>query len=373
VALASVFGVVVLLGTLPGASLAANTPGTTTGRPSDPALFVPDQALYQADQLAKTQRGLGAYRDATTRQIVVAMPKAVVANFTAANITSVGAPVGVRASQFDGASIAAMESEVEGLHTRLTGNQAIVSGYDIRRDLFTIRSDASESVFLDFEARYPGKVAYTYGGTVLTSRHDDYAPNWGGAELYANGRLQCTSGYTVSTGSKNYMVTAGHCFPVLYGVYGGTGRYWGRVTSRRDNPNTDVELIGDGSYGPYIYVSSNGAATVHGWSPSQIGASPYCVSGAANGTHCDYTDIADNQTVTFGNGQTTSGLVELAGTGTIGGDSGAPAYAMNGSAFILGSVVGGSPVCSPIPSSCIVYVEPWPRVQSVYGVSLLTA
>ena len=97
------------------------------------------------------------------------------------------------------------------------------------------------------------------------------------------------------------------------------------------------------------------------------------MSGAANGTHCDYTDIADNQTVTFGNGQTTSGLVELAGTGTIGGDSGAPAYAMNGSAFILGSVVGGSPVCSPIPSSCIVYVEPWPRVQSVYGVSLLTA
>ena len=60
VALTSVLGVIVLLGTLPGASLAAQTPGAVATNTSDPSLFVPDPSLHQANQLAKAQGGLGA-------------------------------------------------------------------------------------------------------------------------------------------------------------------------------------------------------------------------------------------------------------------------------------------------------------------------
>jgi hypothetical protein len=375
-------GVIVLLGTLPGASLAAQTPGAVATNTSDPSLFVPDPSLHQANQLAKAQGGLGAYRDATTRQIVVRMPKAVAANFAAADIASVGAPVDVRASAFDSASIAAMESEVEGLYTRLAGSQTIVSGYDIRQDLFAIRSDAPESVFADFEAKYPGKVAYTYGGVVLQDNRDnDGVPHYGGAtlDLIVNGVLTpwCTSGYAIKVGATIYMVTAGHCYAGGATVYGGTGLNWGTIKSRRDWPNTDVELIGGTSggtsYAGYIYVSYSTWQAVKGYTVSDPGASPYCVSGHAGNTHCDYEDYADNLTITFGNGQTTSGLVELVGYGTVPGDSGGPAYATTGgNAFILGSTVGGSPTCSPLPSSCIVFIEPWStRVQSVYGASLV--
>ena len=92
------------------------------------ALFVPDLPLYQANQLAKTAGGFGAFRDPATGQLVVRMPKTVAASFTSADVASVGAPVHVRASRLDIPSIAAMESEVEGLRTRLADSQAILSG-----------------------------------------------------------------------------------------------------------------------------------------------------------------------------------------------------------------------------------------------------
>ena len=179
----------------------------------------------------------------------------------------------------------------------------------------------------------------------------------------------CTSGYTVQLGSTRYMVTAGHCFNGLEAVYGGTGLSWGRVTGRRDWPNTDVELIGDTSYEGRIYTGTSSWAPVKGYVTSSIGSSPYCISGMAGGTHCDFEESRDNLTITFANGQKTTGLVELVGYGAVDGDSGAPAYATsNGNVYILGSVVGGPSSCSPIPSSCQVWIEPYyPRVYSVYS------
>jgi hypothetical protein len=371
---ASVLGVVVLLGTLPGAAVAAKTPAAVTSGPSDASLFVPDRSLYQADQIAKARGGFGAYRDRTSRQIVVLAQKTAAVSFATADIASVGAPVDVRTSKFDSTSVRAMESEVEGLYTRLTGNQTIVSGYDIQHDMFTIRSNAPESAFAEFEAKYPGKVAYTFGDLALTNRHDDGPPHWGGAELDMNGSPWCTSGYTIHIGSYNYMVTAGHCFSSIGAtVWGGTGVYWGTIQGRTGYPNTDAELIGGGSYEGVIYNSYSGSERVKGYTNGSPGSYPYCVSGNTNGTHCDYSEDRDNLTITFSNGNTTSGLVELIGTGVKGGDSGGPAYAENGgNAFIFGSVVGAPQTCSPLPSSCLVFIEPWSRVQSVYGGYLVT-
>lgn len=206
------------------------------------------------------------------------------------------------------------------------------------------------------------------------SRHDDGASHWGGAELDINNSPQCTSGYSIKVGSTNYMVTAGHCYASGATVYGGTGINWGKITQRRDYPNTDVELISGSQYSGQIYVSSTGHNAVIGYTTGAIGTSDYCVSGITTNNHCSYVETNNNMTVTFTNGNRTSGLIQLVGNGTLPGDSGGPAYEpWSGKTIILGSVVGGSTSCSPIPNSCIVYIEPWTRVQSLYGATIVVA
>jgi hypothetical protein len=340
--------------------------------------------VHRADQLAKSRGGLGAYRDQATGEVVMVMPKALTSKVTTADIASVGASVKVRPSTLDGASIAAMEAEVEHLQVALVGDQAIVSGYDIRSDLFRITSDAPESLFADFEAKYPGRVAFAKGGFRFASnnRDNDSAPHWGGAQLdyreYNNptGVLikNCTAGYPVKVGTTTYMVTAGHCYSTTsWVVYGGTGLVWGSMKSRRDFPSTDVEMIGGSTYQGYIYTAYSAWAPIKGEGISAIDSSPWCVSGAANGTHCTYSELSEEQTVTL-SGLTVRHLIALAGYGIKPGDSGAPVYAYsNNQVFILGSVSGNVTPCSPLPDSCVIYIEPWSRVRSLYGATLVTA
>ncbi len=374
VALASLIGVAVLAGSLPGPALAADSQTATPtiiSTPGSSPLYVADPALYKANGLAKARGGLGAYRDQVTRQIVVVMPSPVAASFTATDAASVAATVTVRRSAFDSSSIASMESEVEALHAGLVGKQAIVSGYDISQDQFTIRSNARASLFAGFMAEHPGEVTYTYGDVSSYNRDNDNPPHWGGATLDRPYPTPwCTAGYPVRVGSTTYMVTAGHCFNPGDSVVGNTGWNWGTIISRNGYPDTDVELIGGSTYEGAIYTGYSSHQWVKGYVQSLVGSSPYCLSGWASGNNCDYTETADNLTETFSNGNTTSGLVQLAGPHTgMPGDSGGPVYATNGNAFIFGSVVGGSG-CNFF--TCITYLEPYTRVQSVYGASLVT-
>ncbi len=365
-------GAIAFLAVLPAGALAADGPGKIAIDSSGQVRFIADPALYQADELTKKAGGLGAYRDAAGHQITVRIPKALVGHFAEADVASVGEPVALQASRFDAGSIASIEASVKALRTKLEADQAIASGYDIQQDFFAIESSAPESIFGEIEARYPGLVAYTYAHLARLSRHDDGPPHWGGAELAvssSNHSIQCTSGYTIRIGSTNYMVTAGHCYPGLASVYGGTGLSWGRITGRRDYPNTDVELIGDTSYAGDIYISAGASEQVKGYTPGSVGSYPYCISGAVTGNYCDYTETAANVTYTDPDG-TTTGLIKLQGHSMIFGDSGAPAYAnSSGYAFILGSLVGGQYLCG----SCTQYIQPWySRVRTLYGASLVT-
>jgi hypothetical protein len=361
---------VLLLGALPSASLAANELGAVSKDGSGAWQFISDPQLYRANELAQAHGGLGAYRDAGTSNIVMRMPKAAAATLTSADTSSVGAPVDVQESRFDSTSIAAMESEVEALHTRLTHDQVIASGYDIVRDLFVVESNAPGSTFADLENRNPGQIEYIYANISRDSRHDDRQPHWGGAELWLNGQQQCTSGYSIGVGSSHYMVTAGHCYSPGTTVLGGTGISWGTILYRNNYPTTDVELIGGSSYSGQIYTSSTASMAVKGYIQSLVGSYPYCVSGAVTGTNCAYTETAENQSYTDSVG-TTTGLVILQGNGgAFFGDSGAPAYGVSsGYAFIFGSVVAGEYLCG----SCRVWIEPYhTRVQSLYNAGLVT-
>jgi hypothetical protein len=200
----------------------------------------------------------------------------------------------------------------------------------------------------------------------------------------------CTSGFSVLNENLNpRMVTAGHC-PFNEGdtVISPGGTSFGVVKSKSQFPTVDAMLIGAAGIGqgPSIYVggaTGQEAGVVGGYGPT--GGGEYCFSGATLHQQCGFSLIDPDFDFQTGQGwiRHLMRYRGAEGTGSCGGDSGAPFYTPNdaGNVLIRGLVSGGNyTIDPPGESGCDdspqtqtdVLVMKWPLIRDAYSVTLKT-
>lgn len=204
-------------------------------------------------------------------------------------------------------------------------------------------------------------------------RRDDTAPFYGGGGLRASNAL-CSTGYAVTNSTGNrWMVTAGHCYAIGTRVNTESNlRYVGTVTNRAlaslGNGPLDMELLHGQPYAGRVFtggITSSTSIPVVSAGAASVGFSNYCHSGRTTGEQCGHTATSTNAQVCTATGCKSPVIAYTGGVIQQGGDSGGAFYAKNASgAWIRGHVIAGN--------SSTGYVEPWSKVASRYGVSIVT-
>jgi hypothetical protein len=218
----------------------------------------------------------------------------------------------------------------------------------------------------------------TGGGLILDSRHSDLSPFYGGAEaeLLGDDDWNCTTGFAVKKADgTRFMTTAYHCFGLYANIVSpGNGAAMGKVDYRSTYIGHDIELIGDKTYGPHIYVgstSSNSALAVRGAADPATGVSIYCHDGATTFNVCGQKVItltAHYCILPYGCSASDKALYTGPSPYSTLGDSGSPFYLNSGgSAYIRGMHIGHN-----TDDITQMYAERWSSVSSIFAVSILT-
>ncbi|MFD1114363.1 hypothetical protein [Sphaerisporangium aureirubrum] len=173
----------------------------------------------------------------------------------------------------------------------------------------------------------------------LATRWDDSPPWWGGgAWRNASTGGGCSTGFAVTYGGAQKILSAGHCGAVGNATTDPTGQAIGSIT--QDNNSRDVLLIGTSAGGRVFNnpTNANGNAIVStefsnpviGTSSSAVGLW-VCTSGAYSGTNCNIRVTAVNVSINVGyiiNG--TVQAEQQAHTNAVGqGDSGGSVEVVN--------------------------------------------
>jgi hypothetical protein len=209
--------------------------------------------------------------------------------------------------------------------------------------------------------------------TDVFHRRDDVPAFWGGGGLLASGSL-CSTGYAVQHwwGGRS-MVTAGHCFANGTSVNTESnlrtvGTVSNRLLASLGSGPVDMELIGGQSYSGRIFtggVTSSRSIPVVAAGSAVVGFNNYCHSGRTTGEQCGHTATSISAQVCTATGCKSPVIAYTGGTIQQGGDSGGAFYAKDASgAWIRGHVIASSATTG--------FVEPWTKVQSRYGVSIVT-
>ncbi|NHC46997.1 chymotrypsin family serine protease [Motilibacter aurantiacus] len=204
-------------------------------------------------------------------------------------------------------------------------------------------------------------------------RRDDVPAFYGGGGLSAGGGL-CSTGYAVQNGvGTRFMVTAGHCYAngtVVRNESGSqvVGTVTGRALASLGSGAVDMELLQGSSYAGRVFtggVVSTSSIPVVSAGSATVGYSDYCHSGRTTGEQCGHRATSVNAQVCTQTGCKSPVIAYVGGVIQQGGDSGGAFYAKDSrGAFIRGHVIASS--------STTGYVERWDKVQSRYGVSIVT-
>ncbi|WP_405144950.1 S1 family peptidase [Sphaerisporangium sp. NBC_01403] len=187
----------------------------------------------------------------------------------------------------------------------------------------------------------------------------------GGDAYYINSSARCSIGFSVTKGSQNGFVSAGHCGSTGNSTTGfnqvAQGTFQGSVF-----PGSDYSWVAVNSNWtpqPWVNDGSGGNVTVSGSTVAVVGAS-ICRSGSTTGWHCGTVQQL-NTSVTYSQGT----VSEVTRTNVCAepGDS--------GGSFISGSQAqgvtsGGSGNCS---SGGTTYFQPVNEILSAYGLTLKTS
>ncbi|MEU1720024.1 S1 family peptidase [Nonomuraea sp. NPDC005692] len=186
-----------------------------------------------------------------------------------------------------------------------------------------------------------------------------YADIIGGDPFYV-GSMRCTIGFSVTKGSVQGFVTAGHCGHTGDLVKSPAGTFQGSSF-----PGNDYAWVATPGHTAQPYVRGPGGTlvTVRGSVQSTVGAS-VCRAGPTTGWHCG-TVQQHNATITYAQG-TVYGLTRT-NVCAEPGDSGGP-FISGGQA--QGVTSGGSGNCS---TGGTTYYQPVNEILSAYGLTLRTA
>jgi hypothetical protein len=249
------------------------------------------------------------------------------------------------------------------------------SHLDLRSGRVLLSTDAPADVTRGLVKEHPEiELVDSKPVTDLFHRRDDIPSFWGGAAITSGGGT-CSAGFTVKKpNGVRFMTTAAHCWAVGSIVRTPTGRFFGTVAQRGtlNSPffwvNRDMELIGGSSYAPRVYtggVVSTSSRGIVGAANPVAGFTGYCSSGQTSGEQCGQHVNSTNAIVCTGTGCKWP-VVEYVGGPARPGDSGGSFYLPSGSssAHARAAVIAGNGFLS--------YAEPWGRISSAMGVSIVT-
>jgi hypothetical protein len=249
------------------------------------------------------------------------------------------------------------------------------SHLDLRSGRVILSTDAPASVTERLVKEHP-EIQLVDGKPVsdLWNRRDDVPMFWGGASITSGGGT-CSSGFAVKKPSgQRFMTTAAHCWAVGSIVRTPTGTFVGTVAQRGllGSPffwlNRDMELIGGSSYAGRVYtggIFSTSSRGIVGAGNPVAGFTGYCSSGQTSGEQCQQHVNSTSAMVCTGTGCKWP-VVEYVGGPARPGDSGGSFYLPHGAtqAWARAAVIAGDGVTS--------YAEPWSRISSAMGVSIVT-
>jgi hypothetical protein len=235
-------------------------------------------------------------------------------------------------------------------------------------------------------------VTLEYGVKPQTSTRWDDSPPWWGGSAWRNTSTGggCSTGFAVTYGGVQKVLSAGHCGDVGQGTTDPTGQAIGSIT--HDNNSRDVLLIGASAGGrvfnnPVGNVATEYSNSVIGTFSSYVGLY-VCTSGAYSGTNCNIKVVAVNVSINVG--YIISGTVQAeqqAGTNAVGqGDSGGSVEVVNSAntlqvyaAGVNTAIDGGTSVtCTGYVTSgriCAwrMYYAPWSNATTAFpGIAIIT-
>ncbi|MFC4496192.1 S1 family peptidase [Streptomyces ovatisporus] len=240
---------------------------------------------------------------------------------------------------------------------------ASVWAVDVQSNSVLVRAGqpAAAKDFLTRSGATPGLVRVTQSAERPRLYADDLR---GGDAYYANGSTRCSIGFSVTKGSKEGFLTAGHCGRAGAKTTGHNRASQGTVRAR-SFPGDDygwVEANSGWRATPYVKGTGGANVTVSGSQRMPAGSS-VCRSGSTSGWRCG-TIEQHEATITYEEG-TVEGLTRSTVCAEP-GDSGGPFISSDQA---QGTTSGGSGDCSVGGTT---YYQPVSEPLSEYGLTLRT-
>lgn len=312
-----------------------------------------EEQFEPLEELVSEDGALGVFRNGTDNVVMIPAERAGEIDAFQALFDSQldGVLDEIRVSQFTTDALSALGETLGSREaTGIGEDYAIMESYDPESDTYEIMTDAPASITDPLLAAYPGQLSTKWGTSDVYGRYDDVAPFSGAASLRSSG-ITCTGTVGVKdANNREFMLTAGHCYPLSSVVYG-PSNYVGYVAYR--NMQRDSELIYDpNGPGEDTYMWSGGtvqsAAQIHvgGYKVARQGQTNIYGSGqttynAKRGSvtriNVNFCPKVNSCIITNGSGFTFGGGKEFEY-----GDSGAPIYQLDSSnqAIMMGLLSG---------------------------------
>jgi hypothetical protein len=207
--------------------------------------------------------------------------------------------------------------QAEGYHLAHVGPEPSATGlavgvdYTRSRPLATAASAPAKAAMAAAAVRrlVPGTVPLSISNTPVAvatgTRNVDASAWWGGSRIVRPGNVDCSTGFSVISGSTREMLTAGHCggisTPWQTGDFYGSGNVMGTEIARA--PCCDTAIIKVGANEGHIYDkgwdSSVGEAVAN--HITAVAGTLICTEGATSGAICNIRVTATGQLAVFTN------------------------------------------------------------------------
>lgn len=331
--------------------------------------------MQAATTLIEAQGALALYWDATLNEAVIVIPGDGSRVIVDSIMSNLGIKARVEIAHVTGSEI---DKILEALGALADDPRLGAASYGFYFDpvlgQVVLEGSAPSEVFAGLLSTYGDEVLYRPGeGGGRLSRHSDFAPFWGGAEVRDNqgSTYDCTTGIPVKCGSgTEFMSTAGHCFPLNAEVFSpGNGLSMGTIHVRAAFPAKDMELIKGKDRAGFVYVGggggAEGVAQIGGAADPVVGFSAYCHSGATTFEQCGKTATSLNGQFCDAAGCTGNLAVFTGGNLGLPGDSGAPMYLYSGGLIFIRAMLIAR-------FNNNEYGQKWSTISGSWGVTVLT-